>query len=142
MEKQFKVTVLTLILMALASTIYAQKVSEKDIKTNVVNITNALEKVKQLEPVTYEYNTHKYKLLQLQEGKTYGFIADQFQNVFPEMVYDKHVSDLNSKQVHRDLIIKKMDIESLIPVLVASIKELEAEVEKLKAELNTAKKYN
>ena len=123
------------VLTAFVSTAYAQNVSDTEIKTNVVGISNALAKLKQLEPVTYEYNTHKYKQLDLAEGKKYGFLSENIQAVFPEMVQNRHIPYMASKNSYKDLVVKKMDTESLIPVLVASIKELETEIVKLKAEL-------
>ena len=134
-KKQFQIMALALILTALASTAYAQNISDKDIKTYVVSISNALEQLKQLEPVTYEYDTHKYKQLHLGKGKKYGFLAEDIQAIFPEMVHNRHVSYIYGKNQHRTLVVKKMDTESLIPVLVASIKELEAQIEALKTEL-------
>lgn len=141
-QNQFKKMALAFILMALTHTIYAQNVSDKDIKTNITGIGNALEKLKQLEPIAYEYHTEKYKPLLLEKGKKYGFIAEEFQNVFPEMVYNRHIPQIMSKHQHRDLSVKKIDTESLIPVLVASINELQAEVEKLKKELRDIKAVN
>ena len=141
-QNQFKTMALAFILMASTQIIYAQNVSDKDIKTNVAGISNALGQLKLLEPLTYEYNTEKYKPLLLEKGKRYGFIAEEFQNVFPEMVYNRHIPQITSKHQHRDLSVKKIDTESLIPVLVASIKELEAEVEKLKKELKELKSNN
>ena len=138
-QNQFKIIALALVLIALASTAYAQNVADKDIKTNVTDISGALEQLKQLEPVTYEYNTHKYKQLHLGKGKKYGFLAEDIQAIFPEMVHNRHVSYIYGKNQHRTLVVKKMDTESLIPVLVASIKELEAEIEKLKSEISKIK---
>jgi hypothetical protein len=134
-KKQFKIMALAFTFFALASTVYAQMVSDKDMKTNVVGISNSLEKLKQLEPVIYEYDTHKYKQLHLGKGKKYGFLAENFYAVFPEMVYNSHIPYMYGKNHQKDVVIKKIDTESLIPVLVASIKELEAEIEKLKVEL-------
>ena len=133
-QNQFKKMALAVILMASTHVIYAQNVSDKDIKTNVTGIGNALGKLKLLEPVTYEYDTYKFKQLQLEKGKKIGFMAENVQNVFPEIVYDRYIPQITSKHQHRDLSVKKIDTESLIPVLVASIKELEVEVEKLKKE--------
>jgi hypothetical protein len=43
------------------------------------------------------------------------------------------------KNSYRTAKVKTMDMESLIPILVASIQEQQAEIEKLKAELKALK---
>lgn len=133
-QEQFKNITLAVILIAFSSTAYGQNVPEKDVKTNVVGITNALVKLKNLTPVTFEY-ADKYKQYYPEKGKQYSFLADSFQTVFPEMVYDKRVSYMFGKNQYRDIVVKTVDYERLVPVLVASIKELEAEIQKLKIEL-------
>ncbi len=122
----------------LAITAYSQNIPDNDLKINVSEVNNALEKLKKLEPITFEYNTDKYKQLNLEKGMQYGFMADKFRSVFPEIVYNRHIPYMYAKNQNRDMVIQKMDTESLIPVLVASIKELEAEVAKLKTELNNS----
>ena len=135
---------MTLIVISSTLTITAnsQNIPDNDLKTNVSEVNNALEKVKKLEPVTFEYNTDKYKQLNLEKGVQYGFMTDKFRSVFPEMVYNKHIPYMYAKNQNRDMVIQKMDTESLIPVLVASIKELEAEIAKLKMELNNINSNN
>jgi hypothetical protein len=133
-QNQIKNAALALLLTAFGGTMYAQTVPEKDLKVNVVSITNSLEKLKNLTPVTYEY-AGKYQHLYAEKGQQYGFLADNLQTVFPTMVSDKRVPYMFAKNQYRNLVVKSVDTESLIPVLVASIKELQAEIEKLKMEL-------
>ena len=135
-QNWFRIMTLTVISSTLTITAYSQNIPDNDLKTNVSEVSNALEKLKKLEPVTFEYNTDKYKQLNLEKGQQYGFMADKFRSVFPEMVYNKHIPYAYGKNQNRDMVIQKMDTESLIPILVASIKELEAEIAKLKMELN------
>ena len=59
-----------------ASQLNAQSLPDSKIKTNSSPIENPVEKVKQLEPLTYEYKTTEYKSLKLPAGKQYGFLAD------------------------------------------------------------------
>lgn len=130
-----KTLLLALLSVAIVSNGYAQSIPDKEIKINVIQMSKALEKINQLEPVTYQYDTHKYKQLHLSSGKKFGFLAENLQTIFPEMVYSKHVSYMAGKNMYKSYIIKQVDKESLIPVLVASIKELHTEIEKLKLEL-------
>lgn len=123
------------LLFVLTGTLHAQNISDKEIKTNVTAVSNALEKLKQLEPITYEYDTHKYKRFNLGDGKKFGFLAENVQDVFPELVYNKPFFYAVGKNNDKTFVVKQIDNDGLIPVLVASIKELQVEVEKLKTEL-------
>lgn len=120
----------------------AQEVADKEIKKNVTDISAPLEKLVQLEPKIFEYNTDKYKHLKLEQGKQFGFMSENMQQVFPELVSNKNISYMFGKNVYRDAKVKTVDELSLIPVLVASIKEQQKEIEKLKqdiAELKSVK---
>lgn len=118
---------------------FAQAVPDKEIKRNVTEISTPLEKLIQLEPIVFEYNTEKYKHLKLKSGFHFGFMSDNMQQVFPQLVTTKHVSYMFGKNVYRDTKIKTIDETSLIPVLVAAIKELQAEIEKLKKDITELK---
>jgi hypothetical protein len=113
----------------------AQDVADNEIKKNVTDISTPLDKLVQLEPKIFEYNTEKYKHLKLQQGKQFGFMSDNMQKVFPELVANKNISYMFGKNAYRDAKIKTVDKVSLIPVLVASIKEQQTEIEKLKKDI-------
>ena len=133
-QTPFKSMALALILTSFGGAACAQNIPERELKVNVVDITNSLETLKNLTPVTYEY-ADKYQQFYAEKGKQYGFLADNLQTVFPTMVQDKRIPYMFGKNQYRDWVVKNMDTESLIPVLVASIKELHVEIEKLKMEL-------
>lgn len=125
----------------LASTVlFAQDISDTKIKKNIEPIDNPLQRLMQLEPKKYEYNVKDFKHLKLQSGSQYGFIAEDIQSVFPDLVKEKSVNYMFGKNVYRNSTIKTIDEASLIPVLVASIKEQQAEIEKLKLEVLQLKK--
>lgn len=98
----------------------------------MTEIRTPLKKLLQLEPKVFEYNTEKYEHLRLEDGMKFGFMSDNVQHVFPELVTTRRSSYMFGKNVYRDVHIKTVDERSLIPVLVASIKEQQAEIEKLK----------
>lgn len=120
--------------------IYAQDIPDRSIKKNITLIDSSLQKITQLQPKQFEYNTATFKHLKLKGGKQYGFIAEDIQAVFPDLVNEKSVSYRYGKNVYRNAIIKTIDETSLIPLLVASIKEQQAEIEKLKTEMLELKK--
>ncbi len=103
--------------------------SDVRLKSNVVNVANALSTVKQLRPVSYNKRDNlqstDYNLFE------YGFVAQEVQNVLPKIV----TSDGSSDE------ILAVNYTALIPVLTKAIQELEAKVNNLEtenAELKTA----
>lgn len=83
--------------------------SDRRLKTNIVPISNALEKVKSLNGVYYNW-------LENPDGqKRIGFIAQDVQAVIPELVFTNARSIDNLMGIH---------YESIGPLLVEAIKEL------------------
>ena len=120
---------------AISVTLLAQQVSDNAIKKNVKEISTPLQKVLQLEPKVFEYNTERYSHLQLPSGRKFGFMAENMQRLFPELVTTSNKSYMFGKNVYKNAAIKTIDESGLIPVLVASIKEQQAEIEKLKRDI-------
>lgn len=135
-----KKVVLSISFILVAAILFAQDLSDTKIKKNIEPIDNPLQLVMQLEPKKYEYNVSDYKHLKLQPGSQYGFIAEDIQAVFPNLVKEKSVNYMFGKNVYRNATIKTVDESSLIPVLVASIKEQQAAIEQLKMEILQLKK--
>jgi hypothetical protein len=93
--------------------------SDERLKTDLVPIENATNKVSQLRSVIGRYKTDK------QETKRAFLIAQDVQKVLPEAV--------NLNEETGDLGVSYTDI---IPLLVASIKEQQAQIEELKQLIN------
>jgi hypothetical protein len=90
-------------------------VSDERLKTDLVEIGNATEKVLQLRTVTGRFKTDAV-------GKSRSFfIAQDMQNVFPEAVNYDEENDVWGIQY-----------TDTIPLMAAAIKELKAEIEELK----------
>lgn len=135
-----KKAVLFCAFVLVSAVLFAQDLPDTKIKKNIEPIDNPLQRLMQLEPKKYEYNVSDFKHLKLQAGSQYGFIAEDLQSVFPDLVKEKSVNYMFGKNVYRNSTIKTIDEASLIPVLVASIKEQQAEIEKLKMEILQLKK--
>ena len=118
----------------------AQTINDEQTKLNVKGISNPVEKLVQLKPVSFEYNTKQYKFLNLQSGKQYGFLSDNIQAVFPELVKEKRVSYMQGKNNYKHASIASINETSLIPVLVASIVEQQKQIDQLKSEIEALKK--
>ncbi|MEP7257808.1 MAG: tail fiber domain-containing protein [Flavitalea sp.] len=116
----------------LSLTARSQDIMDISLKRNISPINNPLQKLALLEPRSFEYNTAEFKHLRLKSGQQYGFIADEIQSVFPELVSRRSVPYMFGKNTYRNSTIKVVQESGLIPILVASIKEQQAEIEKLK----------
>lgn len=99
--------------------------SDRRLKTNIVNIDNALNLINNIQPRIYEYKEN----LGTQE---YGFIAQELQPIYPQAVKGSPDSDVTKNPM-------MVDYGRLTPILAAGIKELKEEVDTLKAENATLK---
>jgi hypothetical protein len=139
-QKKFtRLSLLALIALVFSFQANAQHLTDAAIKTNVSPIENPLKLVRSMQPLSFEYNTSQYRHLKLPSGTRYGFIAEDFQRVMPGLVYNKPYTYLAGKNSTRNATIKGIDMESLIPVLIASIKEQQAQIDQLKAEIELLK---
>jgi len=128
-----------LLLSACAITASAQKINEQELKVNVGKISNSTQQLKNLEPVTFKYDVDKYKHLKLPAGEQYGFLASNVQPEFPAMVYEASKMYESGKNNSKVAKYNEVQTENLIPVLVAAIKEQQAEIELLKQEVKLLK---
>ena len=105
-----------------SSTTYATS-SDYRLKENVAPMQNALDTVAQLNPVTYTWKA---------DGSAgQGFIAHELQAVVPDCVTgEKDAVDAEGNPQYQGV-----DTSFLVATLVAAIKELKAEVDSLKAQL-------
>jgi hypothetical protein len=130
--------------------------SDRRLKKDIEPIKSAIGIVKQLTPVSYYYDTDRYPEMGLDENRlTYGFVAQDLEQVLPELVKEKNLvlnsnrlmtADELSKERKTDLF-KVVNYTLMIPVLTQAVKEqqdiieeqnekidrLEKEIEKIKA---------
>ncbi len=118
----------------------AQTINDEQTKLNVTTISNPVERLSMLKPISFEYNTKQFKFLNLQAGKQYGFLSDNIQAVFPELVKEKRVTYMQGKNNYKNASIASINETSLIPVLVASIVEQQKQIDQLKSEIDALKK--
>ena len=114
-----------------------QRVDEKELKVNIETISEPINIINNLKPVTYNFNTDKYKAFELPQSKQYGFVIE---NTNTEIVDKKSKIYKTGKNATGTYQTEEVNNEKLIPVLVAAIKEQQAEIEALKKELRNLKK--
>jgi hypothetical protein len=110
--------------------------SDRKFKENIQSYENAMEKIQLLNPSTYNFKSdEQYAHMNFSQGKRFGFIAQELEQVFPELVSDiVHPPVFEDGKLIREAIpYKGVDYVSLIPVLVAAIKEQQKQIEEMKA---------
>lgn len=119
---------------------YTQDITDRSVKKNILTIDNSLEMIVKLEPKKFEFNDRDFKYLKFQKGEQYGFIAEDFQTVFPELINERAVSHMVGKNLYRNARIKTVNETALIPLLVAAVKEQQEHINKLRIEISELKK--
>ena len=94
-------------------------------KTNIRPVTNALDKIKALRGVYFNWNQNEFPDRQFGSNVELGFIAQEVEKIIPEIVTkDK------TKEEYRSVKYDK-----LVSVLIEGIKELTKQVEYLKTKI-------
>ncbi len=114
-------------------------VSDMRLKTNIRPIQSPLTRLLQLHGKMYTLNA-KSKPAEsddviVTQTEQYGVMAQDVQKVFPEMVHEKAVFN----NAGDDTVYMTVNYDQLIPVLIESIRELNAKIEALEAEVEVLK---
>jgi trimeric autotransporter adhesin len=99
--------------------------SDRRLKKNISGIENALEKVMRVTGIRYDTIDETASVPQ--RGKYFGFIAQDLEPIFPEMVKTDRKGG------------KSVTYGSIIPVLVEAIKSQHKEIEVLRKEVKALK---
>ncbi|MEL0015565.1 MAG: tail fiber domain-containing protein [Rhodospirillales bacterium] len=99
-----------------SSTTYSTS-SDHRLKENVVDLTSATTRLKQLEPKRFNFIADA-------DTTVDGFLAHEVQSVVPEAITGTH----NEVDADGNPVYQGIDQSKLVPLLVATIKELEARI--------------
>jgi len=121
--------------------------SDRRLKENDQPIANGLATINSLRPVTFNWKSNTYRVLNgIAPSIDYGFIAQEVEEVLPEIVAEiatattRPDDDNHTISLEAELgTYKGMDYVKLVPFLTAAIQELSAKVDSLTAEVNTLK---
>jgi hypothetical protein len=91
--------------------------SDYRLKENVVELTGATDRIKQI-PV------HRFNFIADPDKTVDGFLAHEVQSVVPEAITGTH----NEVDADGNPVYQGIDQSKLVPLLVATIKELEARI--------------
>lgn len=124
--------------------------SDKRLKKNIKLEANAIDKIMQLKPSSYEFKNDKYEFLELSEGTQHGFIAQELETVFPEMVQEVTQNNMTDEVIPpaeimgnveamkaweaeqkeaESFTFKSVNYIAMIPVLTKAIQEQQALLE-------------
>ena len=79
--------------------------SDIKLKKEISNFTSALDKIEKLKPVTYFYDNDKNKNFNLPKNRQYGFIAQDLEEVYPELVITQVIDIPSSSSKKENKII-------------------------------------
>jgi hypothetical protein len=99
--------------------------SDIRLKENIRDIDNALSKIMMLKPRVFDWKDGAGKGIKNDRG----FIAQEFEEVFPDLIDEFKVSEKESDEKYKSVR------QDLIPILVKAIQEQQAQIEELKAKL-------
>jgi hypothetical protein len=99
---------------------FSTTLSDRRLKNNVVSLSNSLEIINKLRPVSYTWDEKLNR-----RGLDYGLIAQEVEEILPNIIKE-------TETLFDDNIYKSVSYEKLIPFLIKSIQELTEEINKLK----------
>lgn len=113
--------------------------SDSNLKSNVTSLNGALAIIDQLLPKTYSFKTNNYSEMNLPQGIHAGLIAQQVEQVLPQVVgsaYSPDLMDALGNVIRPAFHYKVLNYTELIPYLIAAIKEQQAQIQALQMAQN------
>ncbi len=99
-------------------------------KKNIKPLENSLSKILSLQGVNFEWKKEEYSDLKFNNGNQIGFIAQDVEKIFPELV----TTDNNG--------YKGISYEKFVPIFAEAIKEQQKQIEELKKDNENLKLKN
>lgn len=106
--------------------------SDARIKRDVRTLEGALDKISALRATTYRFRTDEFPELHLSEEPQTGFIAQELERVFPELVKTAVIQPAPAKQGELPGMpteIRSVNYTGLVPVLVGAMQEQQQRIE-------------
>lgn len=113
--------------------------SDKRFKSEIKPITNALEIVNKLKPSSYLMDTHNPYKLNFADTKQYGFIAQEVEEILPELVHTNFKPqsyDKNGKLSSDSITYKGVEYNGFISIMIAALQEQQKEIKNKDVLLN------
>ena len=114
--------------------------SDRKFKKEIKEITNATEILNELSPKSYYFDTEKYKGLNFSKKKEFGLIAQELQEVLPELVEEMHLPeqvDMDGKVIAEEVDFLGVKYTGLLPILIQGHKEQQEVIEQKEAQIES-----
>jgi len=105
--------------------------SDANLKTNVSDLENSLDKILQFKPKSYNFNTEEYSAMALGAGEHFGLIAQEAETVTPNLVQEVLFPERRDEEgnvLSDAFTYKALNYIEVIPVTIGAIQELNAKV--------------
>ena len=112
--------------------------SDRKLKKDIKPLTNGLAKIMLLKPSTYTFRIEEFKNMNLPKENQIGLIAQELEEVYPELVLTQGKIELRDEKGKIKETIeehKSVNYTALIPVLIAGIQEQQFLIEKQQKQL-------
>jgi len=117
-------------------------------KENLTPIKGVVEKIKQLKTYSYNYKKdHEAKMMNFDEGVQFGFIAQELEILYPELVSNNvntyfTKTQIGEKEVEEEHEIpyKGINYIGMIPILTEAIKEQQETIENQQKQIDNQQK--
>ena len=119
--------------------------SDEELKTNIHSLDSTmLDKVLSLNPKIYNMKADKYPGMNFSNGIQYGLMAQDVQNVFPDLVSEAPAPADNpsldgSKTTPSTKNFKSVNYTGLIPVLIKAMQQQQDQINQLKNQVGKLK---
>jgi len=130
--------------------------SDRTLKQNITDLNSAMVILAKLQPKTYKYRQDgSYKLMNLPAGIHYGLIAQEVEQVLPNLITDAEFN--TAKMVHRAetvalpgirrsqeevISFKALNYTELIPIMVKGMQEQQMQMEQQETRLQHLMREN
>ena len=110
-------------------------VSDVRTKKDINSIENASAIINNLRPVHYEFNNDKFESLDLPQGKQFGFVAQEVEEILPELVSVSAETEVDGQTTS----LKGINYMQMIPVLTQAMQEQHIVIQKQQDEIDELK---
>ena len=111
--------------------------SDRRFKKDVQNMQAALPLIKALKPKQYAYRSDEFANTYLPKGIQYGFIAQDVEQILPEMV---NLHSFEKNKEGQTLFYKGLDYSNFVPFIVKAMQEQHSIISEQKTEIAQLKK--
>jgi hypothetical protein len=114
--------------------------SDIKLKENIADIPNALGKIMQLRPKSFNYKTTAFPSMNLPLGKKYGLVAQDVEPILPEVVSENtqpSKRDSLGNIIDEAVAFKGLEYKEFIPILIKAMQEQQSQIDSLKTQINS-----